>query len=82
MIRARGLVKDFFAPGRLRAVDHLSFDVQPGEIYGLLGPNGAGKPTAMRLLSALLRPSEGDAVVAGFSRWSTSRARCARASAS
>jgi ABC-2 type transport system ATP-binding protein len=64
VIRAEGLVKDF--PG-LRAVDGLSFDVQPGEIYGLLGPNGAGKTTAMRLLSALLRPTAGTAVVAGYS---------------
>src|SRR3982074_2316249 len=65
MIRADGLVKDFAGP--LRAVDGLSFDVEPGEIYGLLGPNGAGKTTAMRLLSALLRPTAGTAVVAGFS---------------
>ena len=66
MIRAEGLVKDF-APGPLRAVDGLSFEVQPGEIYGLLGPNGAGKTTAMRLLSALLRPTAGTAMVAGYS---------------
>jgi ABC-2 type transport system ATP-binding protein len=65
MILAKGLVRDF--PGAVRAVDGLSFEVQPGEIYGLLGPNGAGKTTAMRLLSALLRPSAGDATVAGFS---------------
>jgi ABC-2 type transport system ATP-binding protein len=65
MIVARGLVKDF--PGAVRAVDGLSFEVQPGEIYGLLGPNGAGKTTAMRLLSALLHPTAGDATVAGFS---------------
>jgi ABC-2 type transport system ATP-binding protein len=65
MIRARGLVKNF--PGPVRAVDGLTFEAQPGEIYGLLGPNGAGKTTAMRLLSALLRPSAGTAVVAGFS---------------
>jgi ABC-2 type transport system ATP-binding protein len=65
MIRARGLVKYF--PGPVRAVDGLTFEAQPGEIYGLLGPNGAGKTTAMRLLSALLRPSAGSAVVAGFS---------------
>jgi ABC-2 type transport system ATP-binding protein len=64
MIRARGLVKDF---GVVRAVDGVSFDVEPGEIYGLLGPNGAGKTTAMRLLSALLRPTSGSAVVAGYS---------------
>jgi ABC-2 type transport system ATP-binding protein len=65
MIRAQGLVKDF--PGPLRAVDGLSFEVEPGEIYGLLGPNGAGKTTAMRLLSGLLRPTAGEAMVAGFS---------------
>src|SRR5712692_828525 len=64
MIRARGLVKSF---GDVRAVDGLSFEVEPGEIYGLLGPNGAGKTTAMRLLSALLRPTSGTALVAGFS---------------
>jgi ABC-2 type transport system ATP-binding protein len=65
MIRALGLVRDF--PGSVRAVDGLTFEAEPGEIYGLLGPNGAGKTTAMRLLSALLRPSAGSAVVAGFS---------------
>src|SRR5216684_928600 len=65
MIRAEKLVKDFVGP--LRAVNGLSFEVEPGEIYGLLGPNGAGKTTAMRLLSALLRPTAGTAVVAGFS---------------
>jgi ABC-2 type transport system ATP-binding protein len=65
MIRAESLVRDFAGP--MRAVDHLSFEVEPGEIYGLLGPNGAGKTTAMRLLSALLQPTSGTAVVAGFS---------------
>jgi len=65
VIRAEGLVKVFAGP--VRAVDGLSFEVEPGEIYGLLGPNGAGKTTAMRLLSALLRPTSGTAVVAGFS---------------
>ncbi len=65
MIRAERLVKIFAGP--VRAVDGLSFEVEPGEIYGLLGPNGAGKTTAMRLLSALLRPTSGTAVVAGFS---------------
>jgi ABC-type multidrug transport system ATPase subunit len=68
MIRAQALVKIFpTAAGPLRAVDGLSVDIQPGEIYGLLGPNGAGKTTAMRLLSALLRPTSGTAVVAGYS---------------
>src|SRR5262245_39410538 len=64
MIRARGLIKEF---GPLRAVDGLTFEAEPGEIYGLLGPNGAGKTTAMRLLSAVLRPTAGSADVAGFS---------------
>jgi ABC-2 type transport system ATP-binding protein len=65
MISAQGLVKQF--PGPLCAVDGLTFDVSPGEIYGLLGPNGAGKTTAMRLLSALLQPTSGTAIVAGYS---------------
>lgn len=64
MIRADGLVKTF---GSIQALDGLSFEVEPGEIYGLLGPNGAGKTTAMRLLSGLLRPTAGSATVAGFS---------------
>ena len=67
MIHADGLVRDFDEPGHVRAVDHLSFEVEAGEIYGLLGPNGAGKTTAMRLLSALLRPTSGEAIVAGYS---------------
>ena len=49
------------------AVDGLSFDVAPGEIYGLLGPNGAGKTTTLRMLAALVKPDEGDALVAGSS---------------
>ena len=64
MIRVERLVKVF--PGGVRAVDGISFEVAPGEIYGLLGPNGAGKTTAMRLLCALLNPTSGGAVVAGF----------------
>jgi ABC-2 type transport system ATP-binding protein len=64
MIRADGLTRDF---GTLRAVDGLSFEAEPGEIYGLLGPNGAGKTTAMRLLAALIPPTRGDATVAGYS---------------
>ncbi len=49
-----------------RAVDSVSFSVQPGEIFGLLGPNGAGKTTTLRILSTVLQPSEGTAQVAGF----------------
>lgn len=63
-IAARQLTKDF---GDLRAVDQLSFRVESGEIFGLLGPNGAGKTTTLRMLSGLLRPTEGSAEIAGYS---------------
>lgn len=47
------------------AVDHVSFEVRRGEVYGLLGPNGAGKTTTLRLLSTLLRPDQGSITVDG-----------------
>lgn len=53
--------------GVIRAVDNLSFIVKRGEIYGLLGPNGAGKTTTMRMLATLIKPTAGDALVAGHS---------------
>jgi len=49
------------------AVDHISFSIKDGELFGLLGPNGAGKSTTMRMLTTLLRPTEGDAYVGGHS---------------
>lgn len=52
--------------GQFVAVDHISFDVKRGEIFGFLGANGAGKTTAMRMLCGLSLPSEGSATVAGF----------------
>lgn len=48
------------------AVDHVSFTVQPGEIFGVLGPNGSGKSTLIRLLATLLLPDEGDIRIFGF----------------
>lgn len=51
--------------GSVRAVDAVSFAVQPGEIYGLLGPNGAGKSTSIAMISGLLRPDSGEVRVAG-----------------
>lgn len=68
MILAEQLVKTFPTPdgGQVAAVDGLSFQVQPGEIYGLLGPNGAGKTTTLRILSGLMRPTSGRAVLAGY----------------
>jgi ABC-2 type transport system ATP-binding protein len=62
-VTVNGLVKRF---GSLVAVDGVSFDVRPGEIFGFLGPNGAGKSTTISMLCTLLRPSEGSAHVAGF----------------
>jgi ABC-2 type transport system ATP-binding protein len=62
-IRAEALTRDF---GDLRAVDSLSFSVQAGEIFGLVGPDGAGKTTVMRLLTGILTPTSGTALVAGL----------------
>jgi drug efflux transport system ATP-binding protein len=61
-IVVEGLTKSF--PG-VRAVDHLSFDVKPGEIFGLVGPDGAGKTTTVRMLAGVMPPDEGKATVAG-----------------
>ncbi|HKZ53165.1 MAG TPA: ABC transporter ATP-binding protein [Candidatus Acidoferrales bacterium] len=58
-----GLVKRF---GDFTAVDHISLETWPGEIFGFLGPNGAGKSTTIRMLCGLLRPTAGRATVAGF----------------
>ncbi|HXF07981.1 MAG TPA: ATP-binding cassette domain-containing protein [Candidatus Acidoferrales bacterium] len=62
VIEAKNLVRDF---GAFRAVDHVTFDVRPGEIFGLLGANGAGKTTVIKMLTGILRPSEGAGSVAG-----------------
>jgi len=51
---------------RNTAVDHISFEVERGQIVGFLGPNGAGKTTTMRMLTCFLPPSSGTATVAGF----------------
>jgi ABC-2 type transport system ATP-binding protein len=48
------------------ALSHVSFDVNKGEIFGLLGPNGGGKSTLFRILSTMMTPTEGSAVLAGF----------------
>jgi ABC-2 type transport system ATP-binding protein len=62
MVSARDLTRTF---GRFVAVDHVSFDVGAGEVFGFLGPNGAGKTTAIKMLAGLLRPTSGQATVAG-----------------
>lgn len=63
VITAKSLTKKF---GAFTAVDHISFDVHKGEIFGFLGANGAGKTTAMRMLCGLSLPTSGEATVAGF----------------
>jgi ABC-2 type transport system ATP-binding protein len=62
-ITTTGLTKNF---GDLVAVDHIDLNIPSGTIFGLLGPNGAGKSTTTRLLSTLLRPTEGTATVSEF----------------
>src|SRR6184192_3745034 len=63
MIRVQEITKKY---ARNLAVDHISFEVQKGEIVGFLGPNGAGKTTTMRMLTCFLPPTSGTATVAGF----------------
>jgi len=62
-VLAKGLTKEF---GDFTAVDHVSFDIRTGEIFGFLGPNGSGKTTTIRILLGLLRPTEGGGTVLGF----------------
>jgi ABC-2 type transport system ATP-binding protein len=62
-ITARDLTRRF---GTFTAVDHISFSVDAGEVFGFLGANGAGKTTAIRMLTGLLTPTSGEARVAGF----------------
>ncbi len=63
VIETEGLTKQF---GAFTAVDHISFTVRRGEIFGFLGANGAGKTTAMRMLCGLSRPTSGSLTVAGI----------------
>jgi ABC-2 type transport system ATP-binding protein len=63
IIQVDNLVKKY---GQLVAVDHISFNVAPGEIFGFLGPNGAGKTTTINILCTLARPTSGKATLNGF----------------
>jgi ABC-2 type transport system ATP-binding protein len=64
LLEVKELAKSF---GSTKAVGSISFDIQEGEIFGLLGPNGAGKTTTISMLSCLLKPDSGDALVDGKS---------------
>jgi ABC-2 type transport system ATP-binding protein len=59
-VEVSGITKEY---GSMKAVDNVSFDVMEGEIFGFLGPNGAGKTTLIRMLTTLLKPTEGNARV-------------------
>ena len=63
MIRTENLEKKF---GNTTAVKSLSLDIKEGEVFGFLGPNGAGKTTTVRMLSGLIAPTKGSAIVNGF----------------
>ena len=63
MIDCQGLTKHY---GPLRAVDGVTFKVEPGEVLGFLGPNGAGKTTTMRIIAGFIAPTTGKASVCGF----------------
>jgi ABC-2 type transport system ATP-binding protein len=62
-IKTVNLTKNF---GDLVAVDHVSFEVQRGEIFGFLGPNGAGKTTTIRMLTGVIKPDDGSATIMGY----------------
>lgn len=63
-IEVKNLTKKF---GKFTSVDNISFDVKQGEVFGFLGANGAGKSTTIKMLCAILEPTQGDAMVAGYS---------------
>lgn len=67
-LKAIGLTKRFFDAkrGEFNAVQSVSFSCEKGEIFGLLGPNGAGKTTTLRMITTILKPTEGTALINGF----------------
>ncbi len=65
MLLLRNVTKSY--DGKKNAVDNLSLEIYPGEIFGFLGPNGAGKTTALKMITGVLQPSAGDIVIKGYS---------------
>ena len=78
-IETIGLVKTF---GETRALDGVDLTIRGGSVYGLLGPNGAGKTTAIRVLTTLLKPTSGKAMVLGHDVVARRRGASGRRSAS
>ena len=70
MISVRNLSKQF---GNLRAVDSISFEVAPGELFGFLGPNGADKTTTISMISGLVRPDQGTVLIGDLDLWQDPR---------
>jgi ABC-2 type transport system ATP-binding protein len=66
LLKTANLTKDY---DHFRALDNLTFEIAPGEVFGLLGPNGSGKTTALRLLLGFLRPTSGQAWIGGHDCW-------------
>jgi sodium transport system ATP-binding protein len=68
MIHARDLSKKYpdVRRGDFVALDGINFQAEEGQVYGLLGPNGAGKTSALRILSTVLKPTSGTALINGF----------------
>ena len=65
-VAIRGLSKKY---GEVFAVDNITLDIPMGAIYGIVGPNGAGKTTMLSMATGLIRPTQGDAWIAGFNVW-------------
>jgi ABC-2 type transport system ATP-binding protein len=64
IVKVEGLTKTY--DGKFKAVDGVSFEIEEGEIFGFLGPNGAGKSTTINMLTTLVAPSSGRAIVCGY----------------
>lgn len=68
MLKLNGLSKSY-NKGLIKAVDNISLDIRPGEIFGFLGPNGAGKTTTLKMIVGLLKPDSGNVVLGDIDAW-------------
>jgi len=65
LLKIQGVTKSY-AKGNVKAVDNLSLDIRPGEIFGFIGPNGAGKTTTIKMITGILPPDSGSIIVNGY----------------
>jgi ABC-2 type transport system ATP-binding protein len=68
VLRLKNLSKTY-SKGQIKAVDNITLEVKPGEIFGFLGPNGAGKTTTIKMIVGLLKPDEGNVYIDGIDVW-------------